>query len=152
MSRVREIRRLEAPVGTAFAFAVNAMRLPEWNPLFLEVRDVEGTLDRVGVTFGCVMGIAGLRLDGTAAVTEVRSPTLLRIGATWPGDGGFDWTRSYQAAGTGTLIIDEIYLRLPEDMVSEIDRPSVERAIERDVLLGLDNFCAAVEGEVTQPA
>jgi hypothetical protein len=152
MSCLREIRRLEAPIGAAFAFAVNAVRLPEWNPLFLEVRDVEGALDRVGVAFGCAMSIAGRRLEGTAAVTEVRSQTLLRIGATWPGGGGFDWTRTYQAAGTGTLVIDELDVRLPAGMVSETDQPSVERAIERDNVLALDNFRAAVEAEATQPA
>jgi len=151
MSRVREIRRLEASVEAAFALAADATRLPEWSPLFLEVRDAEGVLDRAGVAFGCAMNIAGLRLECAAAVTEVRSPTFLRIGAAWPG-GGFDWTRSYQAAGTGTLVIDEMQLRLPEDMITETDRPSVEGAIERDIGLGLDNFCAAVEREVTQPA
>lgn len=153
MGHVRLTGHVEAPIERVFEMATRADRIPEYNPMMVEVSDVSGPLDHVGAHFKAVMRVGGRRIEGEMRLSQVERPTLVTLTGTAPGGGRLTWTRRFTPAGTGTSSIVELDYELPGGLIGGVaDRLFFERAIEREARHSLENFSEIVAAEVLQPA
>jgi uncharacterized membrane protein len=153
MGHVLQTGHIDAPPDRAFALALDAARIPEWNSSVIEVKDISGSLDQVGSSYVSVLKLAGRRLDGRWEVSRVESPRVLEFAGTAPGGGRATSKNRFEPAGDGTDLTIEIDYELPGGFVGGMaDKLFVERAIERDVKHSVENFKAICEAEVQVPA
>lgn len=153
MGHILQTGHVDAPPEKAFALAIDAERLPEWNSSITEVRDISGSLDQVGASYVSVLKLGGRPLEGRWEVSRVESPRLLEYTGTAPGGGRATATNRFEPAGGGTDVSIEIDYELPGGFVGGLaDKLFVERSIERDVKHSVENFKAICEAEVQVPA
>lgn len=153
MGHVRLTGHVEAPIEHVFEMATRADRIPEYNPMMVEVSDVSGPLDQVGAQFRTVMRVGGRRIEGEVKVSQVERPTLITLTGTAPGGGRLTWSRRFTPAGTGTSAVVELDYELPGGLIGGLaDRLFFEKAIEREARHSLENFNEIVAAEVLQPA
>ena len=153
MGHVRLTSHIEVPPETAFALAIDAKRVPEWNTTVVEVKDVSGPLDHVGASYTEILKIAGRRLEGRWKVSRVERPGLLEFTGTAPGGGKSTIVNRFEPAGTGTAYHLELEYELPGGFVGGIaDKLFVERSIERDAKHSSENFNAICEAGQQAPA
>ena len=153
MGHVLQTGHIDAPPEKAFAVAIDAARIPEWNSSVSEVRDITGSLDQLGSNYVSVLKLGGRLLEGHWEVSRVESPRLLEFTGTAPGGGRATATNRFEAAGAGTDVTIEIEYELPGGFFGGMaDKLFVERAIERDVKHSVENFKAICEAEVQVPA
>ena len=153
MGHVLQTGRIDASPDKAFALAIDAARIPEWNSSVIEVKEITGSLDQVGSGYVSVLKLGGRRLDGRWEVSRVEAPHVLEFTGTAPGGGRATAKNRFEPAGGGTDITIEIDYELPGGFVGGMaDRLFVERAIERDVKHSIENFKAICEAEVQVPA
>jgi uncharacterized protein YndB with AHSA1/START domain len=153
MGHIRQSSHIDASREKAFALAIDAKRVPEWNASVVETSDVTGPLDRVGASYTTVLKLGGRRLEGQWEVSRVEQPGLLEITGTAPGGGRATAINRFESAGTGTDFSLELDYELPGGFVGGLaDKLFVERAIERDAKHSLENFKAICEAEVQVPA
>jgi len=153
MGHVQQTGHVDAPPDKAFALAIDATRIPEWNNSVVETKDITGSLDRVGAGYVTVLRLGGRRLEGRWEVSKVEKPRLLELTGTAPGGGRATAINRFEPAGTGTDVTIEVDYELPGGFVGGMaDKLFVERAIERDVKHSVENFRAICEAEVRVPA
>jgi uncharacterized protein YndB with AHSA1/START domain len=153
MGHVRQMGHVDVPPDKAFAMAVDATRIPEWNASVIETKDISGSLDRVGASYTTVLKLGGRRLEGRWEVSKVEKPRLLELTGTAPGGGQATSINRFEPASTGTDVTIEVDYELPGGFVGGMaDKLFVERAIERDVKHSVENFKAICEAEVQVPA
>jgi len=153
MGHVLQTGHIDAPPEKAFAVAIDAARIPEWNASVTEVRDITGSLDQLGSNYVSVLKLGGRLLEGRWEVSRVESPRLLEFTGTAPGGGRATATNRFEAVGAGTDVTIEIEYELPGGFIGGMaDKLFVERAIERDVKHSVENFKAICEAEVQIPA
>lgn len=153
MGHILQTGHVDVPPEKAFAVAIDAARLPEWNSSVVEVKDISGLLDQVGASYVSVLKLGGRPLEGRWEVSRVESPRLLEYTGTAPGGGTATATNRFETAGLGTDLTIEIEYQLPGGFVGGMaDKLFVERAIERDVKHSVENFKAICEAEVQVPA
>ena len=153
MGHVRQTGHIDASPETAFALALDAARIPEWNSSVIEVNDVSGPMDQVGSSYVSVLKLGGRRLDGRWEVSRVEAPRVLEFSGTAPGGGKATAKNRFEPAGDGTDLTIEIDYELPGGFVGGMaDKLFVERAIDRDVKHSIENFKAICEAEVHVPA
>ncbi len=153
MGHIRESIDVDAPPAACFALAADVRRLPEWNTVIAEVKDIAGPVDRVGSTYTTVARIVGWRIDGTNEVTRFERPSLIETKGTSPTGGRLTITSSFapQVAGTRTTV--EIDYELPGGLFGGIaDKLFAERKLERDTRHSNGNFKALVEAEGSKSA
>jgi uncharacterized membrane protein len=153
MGHVLQSGHIDAPPEKAFAIAIDAARIPEWNASVSEVRDITGSLDQLGSNYVSVLKLGGRLLESRWEVSRAESPRLLEFTGTAPGGGRATATNRFEAAAAGTDVAIEIEYELPGGFVGGMaDKLFVERAIERDVKHSVENFKAICEAEVQVPA
>ncbi|MGH2393873.1 MAG: SRPBCC family protein [Candidatus Limnocylindria bacterium] len=153
MGHVLQSGHIEAPPDKAFAMAIDATRIAEWNSSVVETRDITGSLDRVGARYIAILKLGGRRLEGHWEVIKVEKPRLLEITGTAPGGGRATATNRFEPAGAGTDVTIEIDYDFPGGFVGGMaDKLFVERAIDRDVKHSVENFKEICEAEVRVPA
>jgi uncharacterized membrane protein len=141
MGHVRQMGHVDAPPDKAFAVAVDATRIPEWNSWVIETRDISGSLNRVGASYTTILKLGGRRLEGHWEVSRFEKPRLLELTGTAPGGARATATNRFEQAGTGTDVTIDIDYELPGGFVGGMaDKLFVERAIERDVKHSVENF------------
>lgn len=146
MGRVRHRHHVEAPAERLFDLASRAERIPEWDPLFVDVRDVSGPLDHAGTHFAATLKIAGVSLPVKIEVTRAERPQLLILSGTAPGGGRLCWTWRFEPRGTGADTDAELEYRLPGGIAGGIaDRLLVHELIAQDIELALENLTAIAE-------
>lgn len=153
MGHVLQTGHIDAPPEKAFALAIDAARIPEWNSSVVEVKDISGSLDQVGSSYVSVLKLGGRPLEGRWEVSRVERPRLLEYTGTAPGGGRASANNRFEASDSGTDITIEIEYDLPGGFIGGIaDKLFVERAIERDVKHSVENFKAICEAEAQVPA
>ncbi|MGH2380337.1 MAG: SRPBCC family protein [Candidatus Limnocylindria bacterium] len=153
MGHVLQSGHIDAPPEKAFAMAIDATRIAEWNSSVVETKDITGSLDRVGASYVAILKLGGRRVEGRWEVSKVEKPGLLEITGTAPGGGRATATNRFEPAGAGTDVTIEIDYDLPGGFVGGMaDKLFVERAIDRDVKHSVENFKAICETEVRVPA
>ena len=153
MGHILQTGHVDASPDRAFALALDAARIPEWNSSVIEVKEVSGSLDQVGSSYVSVLKLGGRRLEGRWEVSRVEAPRLLEFTGSAPGGGRATATNRFESAGGGTDVTIEIDYELPGGFVGGMaDKLFVERAIERDVKHSVENFKAICEAEVQVPA
>jgi uncharacterized membrane protein len=153
MGHVLQSGHIDAPPDKAFALAIDAARIPEWNSSVVEVKEISGSLDQVGSSYLSVLKLGGRPLKGRWEVSRVERPRLLEFTGTAPGGGTATTKNRFESAGGGTDLAIEIEYQLPGGFIGGMaDRLFVERAIERDVKHSVENFKAICEAEVQVPA
>jgi uncharacterized membrane protein len=153
MGHVRQTGHVDAPPDKAFAVAIDATRIPEWNSSVVETKDITGSLDRVGASYVTVLKLGGRRLEGHWEVRQVEKPRILELTGTAPGGGRASAINRFEPAGAGTDVTIEVDYELPGGFVGGMaDKLFVERAIERDVKHSVENFKAICEAEMRVPA
>ncbi|MGQ0607090.1 MAG: SRPBCC family protein [Chloroflexota bacterium] len=153
MGHVLQSGHIDAPPDKAFAMAIDATRIAEWNSSVVETRDITGSLDRVGASYVAILKLGGRRLEGSWEVSKVEKPRLLEITGTAPGGGRATATNRFEPAGKGTDVTIEIDYDFPGGFVGGMaDKLFVERAIDRDVKHSVENFKEICEAEVRVPA
>jgi uncharacterized membrane protein len=153
MGHVLQTGHIDAPSDKAFALAIDATRIPEWNSSVIEVKEITGSLDQVGSSYVGVLKLGGRRLEGRWEVSRVERPRLLELAGTAPGGGRATATNRFESGGAGTDVTIEVDYELPGGFVGGMaDKLFVERAIERDVKHSVENFKAICEAEVQVPA
>lgn len=153
MGHIANTVHVRAPLEEVFRLAAQWERLPEWNPSFVEVRDITGPGDQVGTRFGVRMLIAGRQIEGTGEVVEVVSPTLLKVRFSGLAGGTLDWVRRFERVDDGTTYAFTLDYELPGGLFGQIaDRLLVERLIEHGVTYSTETFTILAEARVPQPA
>lgn len=153
MGHILQTGHIDASPDRAFALALDAARIPEWNSSVIEVKEVTGSLDQVGSSYVSVLKLGGRRLEGRWEVSRVEAPRLIEFTGTAPGGGRATSNNRFESAGGGTDVTIEIEYELPGGFVGGMaDKLFVERAIERDVKHSVENFKAICEAEVQVPA
>jgi uncharacterized membrane protein len=153
MGHILQTGHVDASPDRAFALALDAARIPEWNSSVIEVKEVTGSLDQVGSSYVSVLKLGGRRLEGRWEVSRVEAPRLLEFTGSAPGGGRATATNRFESAGDGTDLTIEIEYELPGGFVGGMaDKLFVERATERDVKHSVENFKAICEAEVQVPA
>jgi uncharacterized membrane protein len=153
MGHVLQTGHIDASPDRAFALALDAARIPEWNSSVIEVKEITGSLDQVGSSYVSVLKLGGRRLEGRWEVSRVETPRVLEFTGTAPGGGRATTKNRFESAGGGTDLTIEIEYDLPGGFVGGMaDKLFVERAIERDVKHSVENFKAICEAEVQVPA
>ena len=153
MGHVLQSGHIDAPPEKAFAMAIDATRIAEWNTSVVETKDITGSLDRVGASYVAILKLGGRRLEGRWEVSKVEKPRLLEITGTAPGGGRATATNRFEPAGAGTDVTIEVDYDLPGGFVGGMaDKLFVERAIDRDVKHSVENFKEICEAEVRVPA
>ena len=153
MGHVLQTGHLDAPPDKAFALAIDAARIPEWNSSVVEVKEISGSLDQLGSSYVSVLKLGGRPLEGRWEVSRVERPRLLEFAGTAPGGGTATTKNRFESADGGTDLAIEIEYQLPGGFIGGMaDRLFVERAIERDVKHSVENFKAICEAEVQVPA
>jgi uncharacterized membrane protein len=153
MGHVLQTGHIDASPDRAFALALDAARIPEWNSSVIEVKEITGSLDQVGSSYVSVLKLGGRRLEGRWEVSRVETPRVLEFTGTAPGGGRATTKNRFEPAGGGTDLTIEIEYDLPGGFVGGMaDKLFVERAIERDVKHSVENFKAICEAEVQVPA
>ena len=153
MGHVLQTGRIDASPDRAFALAVDAARIPEWNSSVVDAKEITGSLDQVGSSYVSVLKLGGRPLESRWEVTRVERPRLLEFTGTAPGGGKAASTIRFEPAGEGTDITFEVEYELPGGFVGSMaNKLFVERAIERDVKHSVENFRAICEAEVQVPA
>lgn len=153
MGHVLQTGHIDAPPEKAFALAIDAARIPEWNSSVVEVKDISGSMDQVGSSYVSVLKLGGRPLEGRWEVSRVERPRLLEYTGTAPGGGRASANNRFEASDSGTDITIEIEYDLPGGFIGGIaDKLFVERAIERDVKHSVENFKAICEAEAQVPA
>ena len=71
MGHVRQMIHIDAPPDTAYAFLIDATRIPEWNSSVVEVKDVQGPLDTVGASYTAILKLGGRQLETRWEMTRV---------------------------------------------------------------------------------
>ena len=153
MGHVLQTGHVDVAPDKAFALAMDAKRIPEWNSSVIEVKEITGPLDQLGSSYVSVLKLAGRPLEGRWEVSRVERPRLLELTGTAPGGGRATATNRFESAGSGTDVTIEIDYELPGRFLGGMaDKLFVERAIERDVKHSVENFKAICEAEVQVPA
>lgn len=153
MGHIRISSHYDALIEHVFELALDAKRLPEWDPFFHEVKNISGPPGQVGSSFDTVMKVLGRPIEGHIEVTELERPRLVTLVGSAPGGGKLTWTTRYTPAGTGTDSETEVDYELPAGFLGEMaDKLFAERAIEREMKHSTENFKALVEAKVPQLA
>ena len=153
MGHVLQTGHIDAPPDKAFALAIDAARIPEWNSSVTEVKEISGSLDQVGSSYVSVLKLGGRPLKARWEVIRVERPRLLEFNGTAPGGGTATTKNRFESADGGTDLAIEIEYQLPGGFIGGMaDKLFVERAIERDVKHSVENFKAICEAEVQVPA
>jgi uncharacterized membrane protein len=126
--------------------AIDADRLPEWQTSLVEVRDVSGSLDRVGARYTSVNRLAGRPIEGEWEVTRSEPNRLLEVRGTAPGGGHALNRVTFRPTDGGTDVAVEFEYELPGGFLGQFaNRLFVERAVQRDVRHSGENFKALCE-------
>ena len=153
MGHVRHMIHIDAPPDTAYAFLIDATRIPEWNSSVVEVKDVQGPLDTVGASYTAILKLGGRQLETRWEMTRVEERRLAEFVASSAAGGHATSTSTLQPADRGTDLMLEVDYELPGGFVGGMaDKLVVERAIERDIKHSLENVKAICEAEVKVPA
>ena len=153
MGHVLQSGHIDAPPDKAFAMAIDATRIAEWNSSVVETKEITGSLDRVGSSYVAILKLGGRRLEGRWEVSKVEKPRLLELTGTAPGGGRATATNRFEPAGAGTDVTIEVDYDLPGGFVGGMaDKLFVERAIDRDVKHSVENFKEICEAGVRVPA
>jgi uncharacterized protein YndB with AHSA1/START domain len=149
MGEIRHVRVVDAPAEVVFDLVTRPARLPDWDPLFVEVRDETPILDRIGAGFLGVMRFGGRRVDLRWEVDDIVAGRLLVLAGRCPDGTCARRSLVVTPAGTrssvGIVFESELALKLAP---SDADRALVAAAIDRDVRLALDHLAQLLIGEV----
>jgi hypothetical protein len=144
---------IDAPPESAYAFVIDASRIPEWNSSVVEVRDVTGKLDTVGASYTAILKLGGRQLETRWEVTRVEGQRLAEFVASSASGGRATSTTTLEPAAGGTDLTIEVDYELPGGFVGGMaDKLFVERAIERDIKHSMENIKAICEAQVRVPA
>lgn len=153
MGHVVQTGHINASPDQAFALAVDAARIPEWNSSVVDAKEITGLLDQVGSSYVSVLKLGGQTLESRWEVTRVDRPRVIEFTGTAPGGGRATAKDRFEPSGGGTDITIEVEYELPGGFVGSMaNKLFVERAIERDVKHSVENFKAICEAEVHVPA
>ena len=153
MGHIRESIHVDAPIEQVWELGANCGRYTEWQTGIVEVRGCTGLMDQVGARYTAVYKAMGRSLEVTVEVTRVDKPRLVENKMTVPGGGHGIAIQTAEKAGGGTDLTFTFDYELPGGLVGGMaDKLFMERAIERDIRHGNENFKALCEAEVKVPA
>jgi uncharacterized membrane protein len=153
MGHIRESIHVDAPIGQVWELAANCERYLEWQTGIVEVKGCTGPIDHVGARYTSVYKAMGRSLEVTVEVTRAEKPRLIENKLTVPGGGHGTVLQMAEPAGRGTDLTLTFDYELPGGFVGSVaDKLFMERAIERDIRHGNENFKALCEAEVKVPA
>ncbi len=152
---VHHERLVSAPIEHVFELTRDIEWLPGWNPN-MEMRSVNGPLDRVGTTFETTLRMLGLQFAGKGSVVaaDARRLVYIRVDCTEYG-GTSDWIYRFAPAGQATRCSIDIVCEESGTLVlleHIFGRPALQTALERVAQQLLDNLAALAEPKVPQPA
>lgn len=149
MGHVRETLHIDAPVDVCWDIYADPNRILEWQEGVVEVKDISGKLDRVGSAYSPVFRLAGRKLETRVEVTKVEKPRLIETAGTIAGGGKGQSTTTFEPSGGGTDMTFELDYELPGGFVGDLaDKLFMERAAERQIRHGSENFKALCEAKV----
>jgi uncharacterized membrane protein len=153
MGHISESVHVDAPVERVWELAHDCSRLLDWQTGIVEIKDCQGSIDRVGASYTFVYKALGRRLEGHAETTKVDKPRLIEIKLTAPGGGQGTSTARFEPAGGGTDVTFTLDYELPGGFIGDMaNKLFMERAIERDIRHGNENLKALCEAKVLVPA
>lgn len=153
MGHIRESIHVDAPIDQVWELGAKCERYPEWQTGIVEVKDCTGPIDHVGAKYTSVYKAMGRSLEVTTEVTRAEKPRLIEDKLTVPGGGHGTSLLTAEPAGGGTDLTFIFDYELPGGFVGGMaDKLFMERAIERDIRHGNENFKALCEAEAKIPA
>jgi len=153
MGHIRESIHVDAPIEQVWELSANCGRYLEWQTGIVEVRDCTSPIDHVGAKYIAVYKSMGRTLEVTVEVRRAEKPRLIENKVTVPGGGRGTLLQTAEPAGGGTDLTFTMDYELPGGFVGGMaDKLFMERAIERDIRHGNENFKALCETEVKVPA
>ena len=136
-------RRITAPPEHVFELVRDIEWLPGWNP-YMEMRGVNGPLDRVGTSFEATIKILGLQFSGRGRIVAAEPRRLVHIRADCTRYGGTsEWVYRFAPAEESTCCSVDIDCEASGVLAmldSLFGRPALQAALERvaqQVLLNL---------------
>jgi uncharacterized membrane protein len=151
MGRISRGVDIAAPLELCWELNADAMRLTEWNPSVLEVRDVTGRLDVVGTTYTGVIRAMGKRFPGRNRVTRVERHRLVETEGTGIAGAKARVRVTFEPRGTGTRVIVTIDYELPGGPFGGIAaRLFADRQLEDQLKASNLGFRALAEREARQ--
>lgn len=146
MTTVRIKEHIDAPIERVFELVTDYARYPDWNPLYVEVKEVRGPVDKVGTRIHAVMRLLGHRMEGWSEIVEIDPPTYVKFEGTSTEGGKLTLIDRLTRAGTGTDVETESEYELPAGFLGHIaDKLFVERTVERQLRHAGENFKALAE-------
>ena len=150
MAHVKITEHIEAPNEQVFDLFIDVKRWPEFMPSG-EIKEVTGPLDQVGTRVHSSMQFLGRKMESWDEVVEVDRPRLLKLASDEP----MKSVATYRLTpvGEGTDVTVEADYELPAGFLGHIaDRLFIEKAMERQMRHGFENFKALAEAQVPVPA
>jgi uncharacterized membrane protein len=153
MGHIRETIHVDAPIEQVWELGANCERYLEWQTGIVEVKGCTGPIDHVGARYTAVYKAMGRTLEVTTEATRVEKPRLIESKLTVPGGGHGTTLQMAEPASGGTDLTFTLDYELPGGFVGGMaDKLFMERAIERDIRHGNENFKALCESEAKVPA
>lgn len=138
---------INAPVERVATLYQQIERIPEWQYDILEVRDIDGPLNRVGASYTLVYWRMGRRLEQRMVVTQYDPPRVMQQTANTPLGGVMTSTTHLRPSNSGTDVSWQMEYRLPGGFLGNIlDKLLFRVAFERTVKRYNENFKALAEG------
>lgn len=148
MGHIRETIHVDAPIEQVWELGANCERYLEWQTGIVEVKGCTGPIDHVGARYTAVYKAMGRTLEVTIEATRAEKPRLIESKLTVPGGGHGTTLQMAESAGGGTDLTFTFDYELPGGFVGGMaDKLFMERAIERDIRHGNENFKALCESE-----
>jgi uncharacterized membrane protein len=149
MGHIRESVHIDAPVDQVWEVAHDCTRFLDWQTGFVEIKDCQGSIDRVGASYTFVYKALGRRLEGRSETTKVDKPRLIETKETTPGGGRGTSIAVFESAGGGTDITLTLDYELPGGFIGDMaNKLFMERALERDIRHSNENLKALCEAKV----
>jgi carbon monoxide dehydrogenase subunit G len=127
-------RRINAPLEHVFEVVRDIEWLPGWNP-YMEMRGVNGPLDRVGTSFETSIRMLGLQFSGRGTIVAAEPQRLIHIRADCTHYGGTsEWIYRFAPAEESTCCSVDINCEA-SGVLAMLDklfgRPALQAALER---------------------
>ncbi len=132
---------ISAPVEKVFNYLTDWIKMPEWLPGMIEVKDITG--QGVETHFRWTYKMAGIRFDGESKVTEYipneKSATRSKLGIV------SIWTWTFKTYDGGTKLNLDLQYTIPVPVLGKLVEGVVLKQNEREADLAMENIKANLE-------
>ncbi len=153
MGRITESVDIDAPLEVCWALNADIARVTEWNPAVVEVRDVSGSLDRVGTTYTGVIKAMGRRFDGRNEVMRVEPMKSVDTAGIGVGGAKARVHVEFARRGAGTRVTVTMDYDLPGGVFGGIaEKLFATRQLEDQLKASNAGFKVVAERDATKAA